>query len=175
MRVREERRGRRIGVTATGLAMALLVIFPGVAAAHYVYQKGTVATYGSGACVQARAEVSHGSGGGYTKADVESTRTTSYGNISCIEPNPKPAGYLATRYDFYKWDSSAGHWKVCRTADWYYSKAQTGQYSIYTDFGVSPPCGHGYYGSTAYSYVKDNNTWYGGSIWSGYHSLPDSP
>lgn len=141
----------------------------GPALANYVYQGGTVATYGTGLCVNARAEVSHGDARGYRQADIESKRNNFYFNFVCADPHVKPAGYLATQGDYWKW--SGDGWYMCKNLDYTYSVDNRAK--VIQSAREYLPCGQGYYGTYTTSYAKDNNTWYGGSVWSGYHYLPD--
>lgn len=140
------------------------------ASADYIYQKVTI--YGSDTnCTGGRAEISHGSGSGYAKADAYSWYAQWYptvGNVHCGRDFARPPGYLAAAFDLYKWNGSA--WALCQQTPWNYNTSQTHQWYVWTRYG-SPPCGNGYYGTSALSYVW-NNQWFGGSVWSGYHYLP---
>ena len=148
---------------------ALLGGTAGPALAHYVYQGGTVATWGSGYCTNARAEVSHGDGRGYRKADNEAKVDNFYWNFKCTDPRVWPSGYMITQADYYKYNGSS--WYLCKDAGWTYSQDSTGK--VVQAAREYLPCGRGYYGTRAWSYIKDNGTWNGGSIWSGHHYLPD--
>jgi hypothetical protein len=137
--------------------------------AHYVYEAGTL--YLGDFCVMARSEISHGSGGGYSKVDTNATKTqwTPIGDFECIGWLYKPPGYLAASYHLMKWDGK--QWGICYSSDWSFNSKTASKQVIERDFGRTPPCGAGYYGTGGVSYVKDNNEWYGGGIWSGYHGL----
>lgn len=160
----------RGAVLACVMALAAVVAFPAAAQAHYVYQQGVLATYGQ-YCTVGRAEVSHGSGGGYTKTDTDSETEQIYTGVQCIQPFARAAGNLAAKYDYYYW--RGGEWVICRlVGDYYYNSSNAAKFVMSYNFGVRPPCGDGYYGTMSYTYVNDGTTWRGGAIWSGYQYIP---
>ena len=71
--------------------------------AHYIYENGY--TYSSSYdCTWNRAEISHGSGGGYSKADVRSKKKAS--NLNCLGAFNRPINHLRARYDLENWNGS---------------------------------------------------------------------
>ena len=88
-----------------------------------------------------------------------------------------PAGFAAARLDVFKWTGST--WAFCRGTNWQYGATgndqwgPTGPGQVF-DYGGSPSCGPGYYGTLAYAYVWDSaaSAWRGGGVWSGYELVP---
>lgn len=166
--------GSRVARKAAAAAVALATAgaaFAAPAAAHYVYTKAKV--YASSTnCTGARSETSHGDGGGYSKADVFSwyrMEAPMAGGYDCESNWSRPAGYLATKYQLFKWDGAK--WAECKYTDYYYNSSSTHQYAIYTNFGDKAPCGAGTYNTMATSYVLNGGQWFGGSVWSGNHTF----
>jgi hypothetical protein len=132
--------------------------------AHYVYSSGIVYQNSDELiCVHGRSETSHGGGGGYYRVDEQTH------NCSGITVT-RPAGNIAVRAKFYKWTGS--EWVVCEDSDWSYNPTTSDHWGIAKDYGSSPPCGNGYYGTSGAAYIYWNDAWHGGWIWSGYHWLP---
>lgn len=155
------------------IATVMLLLFASPASAHYIYNAAHVYVTGDSICTWARAEISHNTTneyGGYVKSSValDHALQTPLGTYSCKSERDALPGYLATAYDYYKWNGSA--WYVCRYTNFYYNSTRTHKYEIYTRWS-SPPCGRGYYGNMTYSYVKTGGAWYGGDIWSGDHYI----
>lgn len=167
--IRFVRRSAIAGVL--GGATALAVAAP--ASAHYVYQQGYV--YARGDCTQVRSEISHGSGGGYSRSDVRAKQDldTAAGKLNCFARLARPAGYLAVRYDLYRWSARSNKWYVCAQSSWHYNKKNSYSYAIATNHGTRTLCGDGYYGTMSYGH-QYNDGWKGGALWSGYHHLATS-
>ena len=139
--------------------------------AHVIYEGGY--TYASAYdCTWNRAEISHGSGGGYSKADVRSKQKAFLIDIDCFLPFTRPADHLKVRYKLYK--QSGSSWNLCAHTAWNYNNTKADSMIIYTNHGTSPVCGNGSYKTVAYGYLKNGSQWKGGSISSGNvgHSLP---
>ena len=77
----------------------------------------------------------------------------------------RPAGNLAVALQVDHWNGSA--WVPCRSTGFYYSGGTTSAMGVGWNFGSSPPCGTGYYGTWANTYAYDGG-WRGGWNWSGY-------
>ncbi|MFI2367006.1 hypothetical protein [Streptomyces sp. NPDC018833] len=138
--------------------------------AHYVYEHvETWSNTDSSKCVYVRSEVSHGSRGGYTQSRV--LAADDWGpTLTCIWPWERPAGYLATRYSYYKKTSSG--WSLCRSIGWKYNTSTSNVLRASRDFGVYPPCGGGYYATRAWGSVYYSGEWRGtDSVWSGSHYI----
>ena len=163
---------RRVALVAVVTAISLAGLAD-VAHAHYVYRKAVV--YGSDThCTGARAETSHGGGGGYSKSDVYSWYAFEFvgtGRHDCFSDWSRPPGWMETRFVLFKWTGS--NWGACWISNTYRNGTSTHQYAIYKNFGKTAPCGAGHYSTDAYSYVY-NNGWFGGVINSGTHALPDT-
>jgi hypothetical protein len=158
-------------VGASGAALVFTAVAADPAAAHYVYQKAKVYVSDTN-CTGARAETSHGGGGGYSKSDVYSWyrwEIPMAGGYDCQTDLSRPAGYLATRFTLYKWNGSS--WAACQSFNYHYNSTNTHQFAIYKDFGSKAPCGAGTYNTFAESYVLNGGSWFGGGLWSGNHTL----
>lgn len=154
-----------------GVLFGLLIGTAAPALAHYVYEEAYT-YWSSDSCTWGRSETSHGSGGGYAQGDAEAhrgTRTIFFGTVECSLDFDRPPGYLAVRWDWLYWTGS--EWAVCAYYDWQYNSTTTHRMVLDYDFGSSPWCGSGYYGTSAGS-SHYNGGWHGGYIWSGYHWLP---
>jgi hypothetical protein len=140
--------------------------------AHYVYQQGYVFQRPQSNCTWSRSETSHGNGGGYSKGDTASKTYVahSWGGAECGADAPRPAGYMKTQLDLYKWTGS--YWGLCRRVNWVYNTTNTYWYAIETYYGATPPCGNGTYRTDTHSYVNMTGTWEGGPLNSGDHILP---
>ncbi|WP_156325216.1 hypothetical protein [Nonomuraea sp. SBT364] len=164
---------KRIGRPAIAICMAIALVatLSSPAQAHYVYEKGEI--YKSAdVCVDGRAEVSHGDGGGYARADTWSeTRGFVYGVgwVNCAVGWSRPAGYIAARYDYLVFDLSAGVWGLCRQLDWWYGSGS--HLTVAWNFGNRTPCGTAWYATIGWSAVRNGSTWNGGEIASGNHWL----
>jgi len=154
--------GNRL-MTIVGALLVILTTSP--AMAHYVYED--VLVYASDAdCTKVRSEISHGSGGGYSRTDV----TPKYlQHTPCYTEWTRPAGYIALQYQLYKWTGS--QWAVCVGIPWHYNSTPAKKLTAFYNYGSSPLCGPGYYGTLSHGFVW-NEGWHGGSLWSGYHYLP---
>lgn len=165
----------RTRTTRGGLAIVIATIFLLVTAppanAHYIYESGHVHWTSDQECTWARAEISHNSTnerGGYVKSSValDYAWITPTGNFACAIQVTALAGYLATKYQYWKWSGSK--WYICAQSAYHYNPSAAHKYEIYWRWS-SPPCGNGYYGNLTYSYIKKSGVWLGGDIWSGYH------
>ena len=138
--------------------------------AHVIYEDNHV--YASGEdCSWNRAEISHGSGGGYAKSDISAKIKDQITQITCWHDFPRPAKHLKNRYKLYLWSGS--DWNLCGSTSWVYNSKETAKLVLKKDYGSSPPCGAGDYKTVSYGYFK-NGSWKGGSIESGSsgHTLP---
>jgi hypothetical protein len=154
---------RRAAIVVAAFLISF-VLSASAAHAHFVYERSEVWKDG-GECLILRSEISHGGGGGYSKATAETFTNFSWWN--CFIAWDRGPGYIALRYDLMKWTEQG--WAICRQTGWHYNRSTTNKYQIYTDHGSYAPCGTGYYGTMSYGYVDKNGQWYGGHMWSGYH------
>jgi len=152
------------------LSAALVISSASVAIAHYVYEEAEVWRNASGQCLEIRSEISHGSGGGYSKGGDLTYQAV--GPVQCFYQWLRGPGYLRMKYDLLKWNGSA--WGYCRGINYYYNQTTVNIFDVYTNWGTQPPCGSGYYGTMSYGAVLVNGNWRGGSMWSGSggHYLP---
>jgi hypothetical protein len=180
-RPRRETRKRRgkarvLALVVTATAMVLAHASP--AGAHYVYRKSLL-FHNSDWCLGSRAEVSHGGGGGYFKADSYSWRPAWIyfsDPLPCpvqTADNPKAPGYMATGFQVMLWDGNS--WDLCTHSGgtqggWWYNQQTTHHWSIYANAGSRTVCGVGSYQTISHSAVH-NGEWAHGSLWSGSHSL----
>lgn len=136
--------------------------------AHYIYEDGY--TYSSSYdCAWNRAEISHGSGGGYSKSDI--TAKLKGSGINCFVNFSRPINHLRAAYDLNKWNGSS--WGLCGYTNWTYNTGDAYKLVVFTDHGATPVCGDGSYQTIGYGEFK-NGTWKGGAISSGGtgHVLP---
>lgn len=164
------RRGALHGLLAMVGAMMLLFTSATSASAHYVYEHDEVwANTDSSKCLYTRAEVSHGVGGGYAQSRGLASDDWGVPPV-CIWGWERPAGYLATKWTYYKKTSSG--WSVCRQIGWKYNSSKTNVLRASKTFEIYPPCGGGYYATKAWSKVYYSGGWHGAySIWSGSHYI----
>jgi hypothetical protein len=161
---------RLLGAVVVVLAVVGALTEP--AAAHYVYAKHT--TYASDTnCTGSRAEISHGDGGGYSKADTYSWyRWTSLigGDMDCQTNWKRPPGHLIAALQHYKFSVYRHRWEVCRYTNWYRNGSEAWQFMLWTRHGTQPDCGAGYYATMSWGAVWNNSTWFpsdGRGVWSG--------
>lgn len=136
--------------------------------AHYIYEDGYTYTSNND-CAWNRAEISHGSGGGYSKSDI--TAKVVWLGQNCGTNFSRPLDHLRAAYTLNFWNGSS--WELCAYTDWYYNTGDAYKLVIITDHGASTVCDEGYYQTVGYGELK-NGTWKGGSISSGGtgHDLP---
>ena len=136
--------------------------------AHFIYEDGF--TYASDFdCAANRAEISHGSGGGYSRSDIAAWVIG--GDEPCRDHFIRPAGYLRAASDLDKWSGSS--WQPCVVSNWTYSTKSAHTLQVATDYGSNPPCGSGIYRTYGDGQFL-NGTWKGGGLSSGGtgHTLP---
>ena len=128
---------------------------------------------GSVVCVQGKSEFNwYAPAGGF--ADKSAWALTYARNPgSCSGTLYRPQGWLAARFDVFKWTGS--QWALCRSLGWKFGgggDTNSGditleQAAAQMEFYSSPPCGAGYYGTQGSHFVWDGSAWQGGSLWSG--------
>ena len=158
--------------------LALLFIIGSVAIAapvyaHYIYEDGFTYTSSYG-CTWNRAEISHGNGGGYSKADVKSKKVFTYDGLTfhCGSNLSRPIEHLRVKWRLYKLNGSS--WKSCKSSSYFYNATNAAHIKVHKYHGYNPPCGQGIYRTVAYGDFKSGSSWYGGSLSSGVtgHALP---
>ncbi|SDM72689.1 hypothetical protein SAMN05421869_15355 [Nonomuraea jiangxiensis] len=160
------------GAIVTAIVSLLVLALSSPASADVIYDDGHVYA-GDGPCTWARAEVSHGGGGGYTRSDVaqDYQLQTPWGSYDCRDTTPtQGAGRMALRYDWYYWNGT--EWRICGVSDWHYNPQTSHSFAIAWDFGANPLCGPGYYGTMTAAFTLNGTEWLGGPLWSGSHYLP---
>lgn len=153
---------------AFGSAMIAVPVY-----AHYIYEDGF--TYSSSyGCTWNKAEISHGSGGGYSKSDVKSKRAvvSQYGTFYCSGNLSRPIDHLRAKWKLYKLNGSS--WQLCTSTGYSYNPTSAAVLTVSRNHGYNPLCGQGIYRTVAFGHFKNNGSWYGGSISSGVtgHTLP---
>ncbi len=138
--------------------------------AHYTHDEGFT-HHSDFDCVWNRAEISEGSGGGYSKTEMRS-KMRKKGDEYCSADFTRPVEHLRVKEMLYKKNGSS--WDLCVSSPNYYSGTSESSLSMATDHGTSPPCGEGIYMTRAYGQLKNDEKWYGGWITSGPsgHPLP---
>lgn len=150
--------------TALALLPALISLAgAGGAQAHALINAGNVYDNGN-QCVYNWTSQGHS----YNAVVVRSLTDTPpwyFPPASCTYRNPKPSGYLAGRWDSWKWGPNVGAWILCGTQGWNYG----GGYEL--DVGRSTTgCGGGYYLLQGGAYVY-NGGWVGGWLTTDYEWL----
>jgi len=145
---------------AVGVALVAVPAY-----AHFMYEHG-ITSEEDEHCTWNRAEISHGSGGGYAESKVKSRRGL------CGLSWDRPIGHLKVKWKLLKKDGSS--WPVCHSSSNYYNGTTASQMTVGNDYGSTPHCGNGVYKTRAYGYLKNSGTWWGGEIESGVtgHTLP---
>lgn len=166
---------RRLSAALVAVIAAVAVgVSAGQALADVIAEKGILANYGNGMCVQGRSEISDGQYlMGYIKTDVVNLGDLWGMTGSCNWAESKPPNYLKIKHQLSKFNGVTGGWDACWTSNVLYNSTTASELKQGVTFsGSRPYCGNGWYQNLGRSYVLDNNTWYGGALWSGYHYLP---
>ncbi|MCW8384640.1 hypothetical protein [Streptomyces justiciae] len=161
------------GVSLAAITSVLLTAAP--ASAHYVYEGGwTYRTQYD--CTANRVETSHGKyNEGFSRSEVAAWEENWLG-FQCTFPSSRPAGYIRTRIEFYKWNSSKKVWQLCwKNKGWWKNTRNAQQIDVGVRYknGGRGLCGAGWYGTTAHGH-QYNGGWHGGAMFSGSHWLPVS-
>ena len=152
------------------LAMSTSLVY-----AHVVYEEDMV-YWSSTICTEARSEISHGKGYGYTKAVSRAKREMRIpgGSVSCVERWIRPANKIKARYVLMHHNGSDdGQWSTCLNGSYQYNSRKTDAFSVYRSLSRSEYCGDGWYATKGYAYVENGGSWFGGSVWSGSHDSDD--
>ena len=150
-----------VGVAALGV---------NVAYAHVVYGRADTYVSDPAPCVNNYAEMSDGSGYGYAKADVRSWQKFWGTNLTCSVHFDRPQSNIRVTYQVLH-RVSGEDWTICNSPSFKYNGSITWKLSKSRTFSSSSWCGPGDYGTWNIGHVK-NGSWYGGTVWSGTHSLP---
>lgn len=171
---------RRIAILLAATA-ALFVVSP-LVWAHYIYESGYTWENGAGKCLWARAEISHGNGGGYAKIDVSAWRENeqpggSVGPVGvggtsedCADLWTRLPGYLRQRNQLWY---HVHDWAICRRGTWTYNT--TNSYTMPLQerwYGTSPRCGNAWYTNVGGTGVYFDSAWKKGYVISGCHIRP---
>ncbi len=152
-----------------GIVVALIAAaMGGPVYAHVIYEFGH--TYSSHYnCTWSRAEISHGGGGGYSKAHVKSEWNRS--KKTCYQRLTVPIKHIRAKWVLYKKNGQS--WETCVRSNYWYNGRSASELKNWQNHGSSPPCGAGEYMTEAFTGVKIG-TWYGQPIESGVygHQLP---
>jgi len=165
------RRLSAVFVAVFGLSFMLNMT---AASAHYVYEKAF--TWRSSVdCVDTRSEISHGHGGGYSRANSEITKRGYIPVVNqwrdCLSDFKRPAGYIHNQLALFRYAAPVDEWYRCSSWRSWYNSNTTARFDTYVYWGTTAPCGPGYYGTTGGG-SEYNGVWHGGLIWSGNHYLP---
>ena len=129
--------------------------------AHVVYEDGKTHTSPYN-CTWTRAEISHGSGGGYSKATIRSEKNR--GRLPCKERLSRPIKHIRAKWTLYR--KSGSSWIRCKTSNYWYNGRTASEVNNYKNHGSSPPCGSGEYMTKTEGGVLIG-TWYGTPLESG--------
>jgi len=122
-----------------GIVLVLLGLTVGVASAHYVAHEQRT-HLSEHTCVSIRSEISHGSGGGYSKTTVRSKTSDPY---TCDTKKLKYAGEIKARWRLLwkDWDG----WATCRYSNYAYNTKRVDTFTVKRDHGSTTPCGDAKY------------------------------
>ena len=172
MRLREvQRRGGRHAVFSL-LFFALSA--PGAFAWTWVHK---LKVYdGPGLCVQGDAGIDHLVPNSFSgNLAYDGTYALSQG---CGAGLSLPNGWAAARLDVFKWTGT--EWALCKGTNWQFGPTGIANGDLFTltgpsqifNYGGSAACGSGFYGTLAHAFAWDGSVWRGGSVWSGFESVP---
>lgn len=174
--MRDRRKAASCGQRAPGrkqaaiLALLFSAIFSGSAALAHVIAGNHRVFENSNFCLDGRAELSHGSGGGYALSTGYSLQDGPQFDQNCGRGYNVVPNRLANRNVLLKWRPGQQDWAVCVNGDWNYNsstRSNNTKTSVYRT-----PCNSGYYSNSGGAYIDHGNGWRGGYVWSGSHSLP---
>lgn len=160
-------RKRVRGLVASAIVVGA-VFLGGTAFAHYVYGSGYV--YVSGVdCTWIRSEVSHGSGNGYYKGNVEIRKNVS---SNCSNYWSRPANNVRLHLNGMK--KSGSTWAACwgTSPYWKYNTSSAYKLESFVRPSSAPACGTGTYRTDTFG-DGYNGGWHGGIVVSNSgHTLP---
>lgn len=154
--------------------VGILAVGSQIAYAHYVYDEEFTYYTTTFPCVEGRSEISHGNGYGYAQSKVRSWRVLNFPDpippAYCSLKFDRPVNHLKAKVQVVRLPPGESTWQLCYNPGFSYN--QSSGFVLYSSktFTASTWCGAGDYGTWAFGYVK-NNTWYGGEVWSGTHTL----
>ncbi len=154
-----------LGISALALLVTFSVVPTRDAAAHYVYRDGQL-YFSSLDCVDGRSEVSHGTGNGYSRADITVTKIGGAYNEYCHDNFYRPNGYIRVRMALMYWTTQ---WNTCRDTGYLYNSGTSSSMVITRTY--SSVCGGRNYDTQSWIHEL-NGSWKGGILWSGSHKLP---
>lgn len=137
------------------LPLGLLVAMTGIGSAHWVaHEKRTY--YGDEYCVSVRSEISHGSGGGYSKSTVRSKKHNPY---ECAAKKKRYPNNMRAKWTmlFQDWDG----WRTCVASNYAKNTQLVDTFSVNRDHGTTTPCGDGRYMNIANASVFIETRWRG--------------
>jgi hypothetical protein len=144
-------------------ALVSLAGFAAGAAAHTLIRSGNVYDNGN-QCVHNWTAQQHS----YNSVIVQSLTNTPpfhFPVSNCTYRNDKPNGYLAARWESWKWGPNVGAWVLCGTQGWNYG----GGYELHVGRSTTG-CGGGYYLLQGGAFVY-NGGWLGGWLMTDYERL----
>lgn len=158
--------------TSTVLVFAMFSMVGPSATAHQVQTEAYTYWTDAAECAWGESELSHDSD--IAKAGYISPRTalnfaaqSPFGTYSCALDHQAAPGYLAVKWQYYKYNSTYKTWGRCDYSPWYYNRVQAHGVRVYWRYRT-PPCGTGYYRVRSSHYLY-NGDWHGGALNSPYH------
>ena len=154
--------------------VSILAVGSQIAYAHYVYNDGYTYETTTLPCVWNYSEISHGSGYGYAKSKVSSSKALDLPDplpdLHCHVAFDRPAHHIRAKVQVVHLPPGQTTWELCYNPAFSYNQSTTFTFTSSKTFSQSNWCGAGTYGTWAFGEVK-NNGWYGGELWSGTHTL----
>lgn len=148
-------------VAVVGLAA---LVAAAAAQAHTLIASGNVYDAGK-QCVHNFTIQSHEHNSVQVQSLTDNISPIDFPKMACGFKHPRPNGYLAGRWESFKWGPNVGAWILCGSMGWDYGGGWT--------FTVGRPttgCGAGWYALAGYSYVY-NGGWLGGGLATDYDWL----
>jgi hypothetical protein len=158
------RRTLRLGGLGFFAALTFIGVQPLSASAHYVYQSGYM-YQDSWECVWGRSEVSHGTGNGFSRSDIQ-VEVDGPNGADCVDTLYRPVNYIRVR-QIYLAQLTPG-WAYCRDTGNLYNTTNTFLMTVKRTH--SGKCGTTNYQTESIMHEL-NGSWKGGTIWSGTHWL----
>ncbi len=120
-------------------------------------------------CLSVRSEISHGSGGGYSKSTIRSKKHTPY---ECAGRKARDRGDMRAKWELLH--KTWGGWRTCIYSNYGYNSRRVHTFSVYQNHGATTPCGDTKYMNIANAGVRIGGTWKGDSdVYSSLgHELP---
>jgi hypothetical protein len=163
-------------VIAVAASFVLIVGLSQPAFAHVVYEKEAAWEDGGGRCLNTRSEISHGTGPGYSKTQVDMEETDAYNGfgvipsivIQCGKYWIRPAGEIRAATNLYK-KTGASSYSLCNYVSYSYTGVQSFKLDQQKYWPYADMCGPGVYLTKSFGSFWWSSAWQGLPVKSGDH------